>query len=59
MLHFQMRIFLLLGVFFVQVKMGKEMRCEGLSQQKGVTVSRRYAAGNCANAQDASREDGR
>ena len=54
-----MRIFLLLGVFFVQVKMGKEMRCEGLSQQNGVTVSRRYAAGNCANAQDASREDGR
>ena len=29
-LHFQMRIFLVLGVFFVQVKMGKEMRCEGL-----------------------------
>jgi hypothetical protein len=30
MLHFQMRIFLVLGVFFVQVEMGKEMRCEGL-----------------------------
>ena len=27
-------------------------------QQIGVTISRRYAAGNCANAQDASREDG-
>ena len=30
MLHFQMRIFLVLGVFFGQVKKGKEMRCEGL-----------------------------
>ena len=29
-LHFQMRIFLVLGDFFVQVKLGKEMRCEGL-----------------------------
>ena len=28
--HFQMRIFLVLGVFFVQLKMVKEMRCEGL-----------------------------
>ena len=55
-----MRIFLVLGVFFGQVKMGKEMRCEGLfSQQIGVTVSRRCAAVDCAIAQDASREERR
>ena len=60
MLHFQMRIFLVLGVLF-----GTSLKRQGIVrfglfwQKIGVTISRRYAAGECAHAQACRHEGGK